>query len=379
MSGGPYGRGKAPERMCLPVRAWPDQDWHLWRAACTPADPLDDNVGARAGHSNASNRKAEKGYGRWLTFLKGADPGSLNESPQERITPDRVRTYVDSLISLKNSSATILARLQELGEVAKVIGQGGDWRFINAVASKIRAHHKPTRDKTNLRMSDELLDLGLRLIDQATKKKRLSAAILHRDGLIIALLALVPLRRRNLAGLRLDQNLFRVGDSWVIALDANETKTRSALEILWPSELLNALAIYLLTHRPLLSSVTGRWSKPINNALWVSSDGSPMTEIAIYDRIRKHTNESFGVGVNPHLFRDAAATTLAIEDPAHVRVAAPLLGHRTFTTTERYYQQAKSLEAHRAYVEVLFREKRHGSHEQTENKQISTTEAHPRT
>ena len=27
--------------------------------------------------------------------------------------------------------------------------------------------------------------------------------------------------------------------------------------------------------------------------------------------------------INPHLFRDAAATTLAIADPAHVRVAAP--------------------------------------------------------
>ena len=85
-----------------------------------------------------------------------------------------------------------------------------------------------------------------------------------------------------------------------------------------------------------------------------------MTEIAIYDRICKHTKEAFGAAINPHLFRDAAATTLAIEDPEHVRVAAPLLGHRTFATTEKYYQQAKSLEAHRVYVEVLFGEKKDG-------------------
>jgi Recombinase len=32
--------------------------------------------------------------------------------------------------------------------------------------------------------------------------------------------------------------------------------------------------------------------------------------------------------MNPHLFRDAAATTMAIADP---RLATPLLGHRTFT------------------------------------------------
>jgi integrase/recombinase XerD len=55
-----------------------------------------------------------------------------------------------------------------------------------------------------------------------------------------------------------------------------------------------------------------------------------------------------------HLFRDAAATTLAIADPAHVRVAAPLLGHRTFTTTERHCQQAQAFDAHRANIDALF-------------------------
>ena len=44
---------------------------------------------------------------------------------------------------------------------------------------------------------------------------------------------------------------------------------------------------------------------------------------------------------------------MAIADPANVRLAAPLLGHRTFTTTERYYRQARAQEAHRAFVDVL--------------------------
>ena len=79
-----------------------------------------------------------------------------------------------------------------------------------------------------------------------------------------------------------------------------------------------------------------------------------MTEMAIYDRIRAHTQKTFGRAINPHLFRDAAATTLAIADPEHVRVAAPLLGHRTFMTTERYYQQAQAFDAHRAYINALF-------------------------
>jgi integrase len=54
-----------------------------------------------------------------------------------------------------------------------------------------------------------------------------------------------------------------------------------------------------------------------------------------------------------HAFRYAAPTTLAIADPENVRVAAPLLGHRTFSTTETYYQQAQTLEAHRQFVATI--------------------------
>jgi integrase/recombinase XerD len=78
-----------------------------------------------------------------------------------------------------------------------------------------------------------------------------------------------------------------------------------------------------------------------------------MTQMAIYDRVRARTKERFGVALNPHLFRDAAATTLAIGDPAHVRIAAPLLGHRTFATTERHYRQARAYDAHLIFVQAL--------------------------
>ena len=53
----------------------------------------------------------------------------------------------------------------------------------------------------------------------------------------------------------------------------------------------------------------------------------------------------FGNSINPHLFRDIAATTLAIYDPDHVTIAAPLFGHRSFATTEKYYEQANTIEA----------------------------------
>ena len=78
-----------------------------------------------------------------------------------------------------------------------------------------------------------------------------------------------------------------------------------------------------------------------------------MSQEGLSGRIELRTREAFGKAMNPHLFRDAAATTLAIVDPEHVRAAAPVLGHRNFGTTERHYIQAKGLQAQGSLLEVI--------------------------
>jgi hypothetical protein len=147
MSGGPYGRGKAPERACLPIANWPEADRQSWLEARRPADLLEEHIGARASHSEASNRKAQKGYGRWLTFLTTADPDCIAEPPAGRITKERVGMYVESLIALDNSTATILARLQELGEVAKVLAPERSWTFI----TRFRPRFAPVTGRSETR------------------------------------------------------------------------------------------------------------------------------------------------------------------------------------------------------------------------------------
>ena len=70
-------------------------------------------------------------------------------------------------------------------------------------------------------------------------------------------------------------------------------------------------------------------------------------------RSSAHTRAAFGRAVNPHLFRDCAATSVALEDPARVRVAAQVLGHGAFSTTERHYNLARSQEAAESWHEML--------------------------
>jgi len=355
MSGGPYGRGKAPERACMKRATWPKLDQQLWTAALTPPDPFNGSGGSRSTHRAISNRNIERGYGRWLTFLSRR--GLLDESiaAADCITPQMVRAYLQELDALANKRNTILARLEELTEMAKVLAPKRDWRFIKRLSARVRARPKSAPSKRpRLVGTDRLFALGLELIERAARPaKSLRSAILYRDGLMIAFLALRPFRLQNLAGLTLGMDLIPVGENWTIVLPPTATKTHVTLEYSWPDPLKAALESYLAVHRPHLVARSGRWHSPIENRLWVSSDGSPLTAVGIYDRIIVRTRAAFGQAVNPHLFRDEAATTVAIHDPMHVRLAAPLLGHRTFTTTQRSYIQAQSLEAHRQFADKL--------------------------
>lgn len=140
---------------------------------------------------------------------------------------------------------------------------------------------------------------------------------------------------------------------WKIVLSADETKTHARIERTWPEELITALESYLAVHRPVLMAQTGRWSGVIMDRLWVSSEGSAQTQMSIYQQIRLRTDAAFRHGVNPHRFRDSAATTLAVEDPIQVRISARILGHQSFQTTETYYQHAKQNRAHRAFANLI--------------------------
>ena len=93
-----------------------------------------------------------------------------------------------------------------------------------------------------------------------------------------------------------------------------------------------------------------------DNVLWVSFDGSSTAEIAIHDRIREHTGEFLGQAINPHLFRDAATTTLAIADPEHVGVCGAASWPQNLHDDRKDYQQATAMAAHRAYIDAVFGE-----------------------
>ena len=343
-----------PARRCWPVAAWPAADQRLWQAALEPGDLLEPG-GARARHGAISNRNVARSYGHWLGWLGHTGRLEADAPPAARLRPAVVADWLATL-QRYNGTATQLCRLEELYQAAQVMGPAEDWGWIRRLAGRVRAQHRPVRHKRpRLVSAAALYGLGESLMaaaaGQATPRQR---AVQYRDGLVIALLAARPLRRRNLAGLEIGRTVLRYDDgTWWILLPAEETKTRIPLEMPWPEVLVPALEIWLRTHRPLLAAATGRWHRPAGQALWISADGSPMTEMALYDRIIAATRRAFGQGINPHLFRDCAATSIAIEDPGHIGIAGLVLGHRGRRSVEQHYNQAQSITAARQMQAVL--------------------------
>jgi site-specific recombinase XerD len=219
----------------------------------------------------------------------------------------------------------------------------------------IKGWAKPVRDKrVAVVPAKNLFDLGVHLMDTAEEgdPDPYFAATQYRDGLLIALLIARPVRMRNLSSIELGTNLVRDGDGYWLRFDPGMTKTGVDIDLPVPPALVAFLNVYLTRHRPVLLA-RRKAGMPKTMALWVSRWGTAMIEHAIRDQIKKRTKHAFGKAVWPHLFRDCAATSMAVEDPENVRLAAGLLGHSTFATTEKHYIMAQTLQAGRQYQQVI--------------------------
>ena len=219
-----------------------------------------------------------------------------------------------------------------------------DLRSIhNAVQRK--AQPKDKRDK--LVSADRLVALGRQLMRQAEHDGVVEDMRAYRDGLIIALLAARPMRLGNLAGLRVDRHVEEHGDHVVLNLSGNETKNRKPIEDWLPNDLVPLFQRYLREVRPRFYHVDR------HQGLWPSSKGKPLTAPGLYQIVTRRTKAEFGRAIHPHLFRDIAATTLALARPEQALLSRDLLHHSDFRMTEGHYLHAQTAEAGRSYASQI--------------------------
>ncbi len=329
----------------MAFKVWSAADQRAWRTAINDGDVFDGR-GPAAHWSNGTRRSTIHGYGRWLGFLASNDPHAHDLAPIDQITRIRIAAYI-RILEMENGPAGLWNYIKHLYDAVRVMDPSQDWSWLKAVERQLARKVQPARKRHRMVDSAVLYDFGHRLMDQASASPvDVDAALRFRDGLMIALLAVIPLRRRNMAMIRIGRHLVVEGERYLLVFRAEETKNRQPIDFEVPDELAPLINRYLAI-RPHIPGASD------HGGLWASAKGCPLTGSGIYDRVCHHTRKVFGFAVNLHLFRDCASSTIATRDPGQVLIARDLLGHASFSTTERFYIQARQIEAGRRYHDIL--------------------------
>ena len=133
----------------------------------------------------------------------------------------------------------------------------------------------------------------------------------------------------------------------MLSVPADHTKSRASIEFPLPRRLTAYIAHYLEQYRPMIPGATK------HGGMWPSMKGGPLCDQAIYDVVCTRTKNAFGFSINPHLFRDIAATTIARDNPGGILFARDILAHANLSTTSRHYIQARTLDAARRHAATI--------------------------
>jgi integrase len=287
-------------------------------------------------------------YRRWLGFLAEYHPADLLKPPVDRITPERVRAFVDHL-SAEAQPTTVAMAIAHLYAVVQLIGLGGDWCWLSSLKSRLASRAIAEDRFDRLVPPWCTLDLGIEMMEQAANvpaagKQR---ERYYRDGLLIAFISAWPIRRRSIAALTVSRHLEFDAAGLNILLFPEDTKSKRAESFRVPDELLPYLLRYLKEIRP------GMLGRAAHDGLWPSIKGCPLTSGRIYDIVRARIKAKFGKDMGLHDFRRSAATFIATDAPAKTGLVPGVLQHVSPEVSEQHYNLAQSVEASRRFAAHL--------------------------
>ena len=330
---------------CVPPSDWPEDLRQSWTAANRPGSLL--RQPKRATTWSAPTRlSATGGIGNFLFWLRQTGQPMPDGPFVDLVTPERVMAYAEQRRS-EIRDVSVRSRLEGLRRGLAVMFPERDWSWIRRIIASIPDGRAASRQRKQprIRHSHELFDLGVRLTQRAetrTDWRPTKRAVLFRDGLIIAFLALRPIRRKNVAALVIGVHVLKTAAGWRLSLPAAEVKNRQAYDANIPAEIGVLLDRYLAVHRPILLAARGQPRPAATPYLWISWAGQPLAPDTIAQQVCARTAKAFGKSVPPHLFRDCAMTTWALDLSKQVRAGIHVLGNRSFAVAESAYNMAGS-------------------------------------
>jgi integrase len=326
---------------------WPAPDAEGWRIACTPAARL--RRGGAASRMKPSTQATHvRGYGYFLAYCARAGHVASDSKAASLVTPERVQGFLAEL-EQRVGSVTRCAYVQRIRRVAEILAPERDFGWLREIEADLQHAARPRAKYPRIVDSERLFELGMALMvraeDQARDLSRFERARLFRNGLMIAILTLCPIRLANLHGLRVAKHVCQIDGHWWIILDRVETKSgRPDERPIHP----------ILT--PFIERWINNWRETFGHAgdhMWPSPKGGRLAYTYVGAIVTETTRRELGVAVNPHLFRDCCVHTIADRDGANMGTASALLQHIDPRVTEKHYNKGASFEAARKFARML--------------------------
>jgi integrase len=333
----------------LPVNEWLEADRRAWEDACRPGSRL--KPGGAANYlAQVSRDDFARRYGAFVGFLQRHGRLERDVAAAAQVTLPNVEAYIADLTA-RVRSVTVYNGIYKLRRAAQLLAPTVDFSWLTEIEKDLALVMEPRSKFDRLVFTERLVEAGLILVAEAQEfaNNDLARARGVRNGLMVALLALCPIRLKNFAALEIGQTFKEIYGRWWIALPRMSTKSRRADERPVPAFLNQCIDAYLKESRPVLLG-----SRPATNALWISSTtGRAMTTKNMGTLISRITLATLGVDVSPHLFRTAAASTAATYGGNTPHLASAVLHHTDPRVTEKHYNRASSLSASKVYAEII--------------------------
>ena len=331
----------------LPVREWPDADRAAWELACRPKKRL--IRGGPASHLDEVTRDDyQRRYGYFLDHLLRTGRFARTGAPAALVTAETITPFITELQG-RVRSVTTAHTVHKVRRTAELIAAEIDFGWLREIEKDLELVARPMDKSNRVVLTQRLVEAGLALFRQAELSLALSplqAALLARNGLMMALLALCPIRSANFATLTIGDTFQKHRDTWWIVLRKTKSRRRDNRPL--PTYLVPRVESYLANYRLQLLGGSDRFSaleaRPTKK-LWVSRHGRPLSTAQVARTIREMTLSTVGVAITPHLFRSCAATTAAMYAPRMPHLASAILDHVDPRTTESSYNCATSLAA----------------------------------
>ena len=308
-------------------------------------------------------------HARWAAsylVASGVPVGEIN-TIADLVTPiTRARATIRFIFELKGREPS--AAGMHVAEVLRIIvakhlNRPADAERIKVWRKSVRLRYRGMTKHNRKTITDIiqpgrvelLLSLPAALMDVACELRPTAPAQARSLALratTIGLLTQIPLRLKNLAGLRLDLHLHRP-----------DLRNEAISHVIIPGEAMKNGKPYTMPVAPRTASLIAEWIKlfrpdtghgPAYLFPGEGAKGKTLCHQAIRDAISDTVHEHVGVRLTPHQFRHLAARLFLEKFPGHYEEVRQLLGHESVVTTTRSYAGTEcEANARRYYEDVL--------------------------